>query len=444
MRVLSSHWKYVSVLSIVLLSTVGCEKKQLGEITAGPVLSTLFNNRMLLLLKGTYASDAPISFSDYNGGTGNFYLDDSGDGKGPEHNINGLPSASNLPIWIDIGEIRVSTKYSKGINELSQIRDPLDSERFWDFIATERQVYCSIPYSLEEDTCAKQNGIFKAQEFFNGNGAVFPSNDPTSETYSCMDPKFMGQCLSMGLGLDTNFGVQYWYTGIYFRSIVTGWALQNGAPVIDITRFDNRRVPGLNIVPRNNFRPGTSDAEKQQLVPKMFPLLYSVQATHRDMQIRGGFDPYILEVRVNMKENLMVHTINRTGGVQQTLVSFSDSLHDNKGEPDIGGNILLRSRVIYPETAASIRITGGSGNLKYYYGVYHSDETEIKTQLPLAATPARPDAQIRYLNNGHYKLYCLGDTERVDGYPETVIRSTEFVVSDIDRRKVLPIELACP
>jgi hypothetical protein len=399
---------------------------------------------MLLLLKGTYATDAPIQFNDYNNGTGALYVDDSGSDIGPDHNLSGVPSAGNLPIFIDIGEIRVSSNFQKGFNDLSQIRDPKDSEKFWDFIATERQVYCTSPYSLEEDTCIKTDGLFKSQEFFNGNGAIFPSNDPSAQTISCADPEYFAQCAALGYDISKSFGIQYWYTGIYFRALVTGWAMQNGAPLIDSARFDNRRVPGLNIVPRNNYLPGTSDVEKQEIIPKMFPLLYSVQGGQRDMQIRGGFDPYILEVRMNMKENLMVHTVNRTGSVQQSLVSFSDAIYNNKGEPDIGGNLLLRSRIIYPEFAASLRITGGTGNLKYYYAVYHSDEVETRKQLPLAATPARPDASIKYLNNGTYKLYCIGDTQRVDGYPDTIVSSTEFVVSDVDRRKTLPIELPCP
>jgi hypothetical protein len=434
-----------SILFLAIASfSVGCGDSDLGRLTGGPVFSTFFNNRMLLLLKGTYSTDNPIEFSDYNGGTGQLYQDDFGDEKGPPHNTNALPSAAGLPILLDFGEIRVSTKFQKGINELTQIRDPLDSEDFWDFIASERQVYCTTTYSLEEDTCQKQGGLFKAQEFFNGNGAIFPSNDPTSQTYDCSNPEFLAQCLGIGLTPQDILGTQYWYTGIYFRSMVTGWAIQNGGQLFDQARFDNRRVPGLNIVPRNNYEPRSTDADKQQIVPKLFPLLYSVQGTHRDMQIRGGIDPIILEVRMNMKENLMVHTIDRLGGFRESLVSFSDWNVDNRGEPDIGGNLLLRSRVIYPEFAASLNITGGQGNLRYYYGVYHSDETELRKQLPLAATPARSSASIKYLNPGKYKLYCIGDTERVDGFPETIIRQTEFVVNQEDRRTTINVELACP
>ncbi len=437
----------ISGLCLTFFLLIQCgdrNKLDLGRMTSLPVFSSLLNNRMLLLLKGTYASDDPILFSDYNGGTNALYLDESGEGIGPPHTLDSLPSASNLPIFIDIGEVRLSTQFQKGFNELTQIRDPLDSERFWDFISTKRQVYCTIPYSLEEDTCQSTGGLFKAQEFFNGNGAVFPSNDPTAETYPCSDEKYLPRCLGLGLSPGDVLGTQYWYIGVYFRSLVTGWAIQNGGLLLDQTRFDNRRVPGLNIVPRNNYVPGTTDVDRQQIVPKFFPLLYSVQGTHRDMQIRGGFDPYILEIRMNMKENLMVHTIDRPGRIRQTLVSFSDWKFNNRGEPDIGGNVLIRSRVIYPEFASSLRITGGGGDLRYYYAVYHRDEENLDSHLPLAATPARPDARIRYLMKGKYKLLCRGDIERVDGYPETVVSETEFEIGEFARRETIQVDLSCP
>lgn len=423
---------------------IGCKKSDLGRESVLPVLSTLFNNRMLLLMKGTYSSDNPIGFGDYNNGSGTLYRDNTGVAGDPDFELPNLPSASNLPIYIDFGEVRISSKFQKGINELTQIRDPLDSLKFWDNIATQRQVYCNSPYSLEEDTCQKERGIFKSQEFFNGNGAVYPSNDPTAETYSCSDPQYAILCESHGRPLEGTLGTQYFYTGVYFRSLVTGWGVRNGGILLDSTRFDNRRVPGINIVPRNNYFPGTSDIQKQDIVPKMFPLLYSVQGGQRDMEIRGGFDPYILEIRMNMKENFMVHSFIRPGNIRETLVGFSDALNTHTGEPDMGGNLILRSRIIYPETAASVRITGGSGNLNYYFAIFHSDEVETRKQLPLAATPARADAFIKYLNKGKYKLLCIGDTERLDGFPDTVVRETSFEVSDVDRRATLPVALTCP
>ena len=67
--------------------------------TVLPVLSTLFNNRMLLLLKGTYASDNPLEYSELNNGTGQLYVDASGDYLDPAMDTVGLPSVENLPIY---------------------------------------------------------------------------------------------------------------------------------------------------------------------------------------------------------------------------------------------------------------------------------------------------------------------------------------------------------
>ncbi|GBF50233.1 lipoprotein [Leptospira ryugenii] len=417
--------------SIVLLILVSCRTRvDLGNETTAPVLSTLFNNRMLLLLKGTYSSDSPIEWSDYNNGTGALYIDSQETGNDPTMTLSGLPLAANLPIYIDIGEIRISSKFSKGFNDLTQIRDSLDSTKFWDFIAPNRQVYCTNPYSIDNDTCQSEGGLLKMQDFLNGTGAQYPSNDPSAKTEV------------NGLGV---FGRQYYYTGIYFRSIVTGYATDAGVP-ITTTRFDNRVIPGsgLNIVPRNNYTPGTSNAAKSTIVPKMFPVLYSQKATQRDMEIREGFDPYILEVRINFKENLMAHSYLSARNQVITYVGISDIFFDHKGEGDAGGNLIARSRVIYPETASSLVITGGKNSRLHHYAVFRSDETELTTTLPLAATPARSSTKIRYLNAGEYKLVCLGDTTKQDGFPETVVSQTTFSIPEQPFRATYTVELPCP
>lgn len=208
----------------MLLSFSNCRRSEADRIdqTRNPVLSTLFNRRMLLLLKGTYSTDNPLQFSETNNGTGNIYLDDQGDGGDRTFDLVGLPSAQNLPIFLDIGEVRISSKFTTGINNLTQIRDPAQSQKFWDFIANERRVFCTVPYSLETDSCTEDNGIQKANDFFSGVGAQYPSNDPSSETISCSNPEFFVECAARGFGPGTTLGRQYYYTGVYFRSILTG------------------------------------------------------------------------------------------------------------------------------------------------------------------------------------------------------------------------------
>jgi hypothetical protein len=412
------------IFFLILLSFFGCGNSMKNvKRTKYPVISTLFNNRMLLLLKGTYASDNPLSFSELNDGTGNLYLDEQGDGNDPPLDLNGLPSAANLPIYIDFGEVRISSQY-KGPQALDLIENIRQSKLFWDFIAPERQVYCTFPgYTIFSNTCEKNGGISRIEEFFNGSGAKYPSNDPTAEARGYT-------------------GSQYYHAGVYFRSFVTGYAKENGVLKIN-TRFDNYDVIGANIVPRNSYPPNTTDVDKQNITPKMFPVFYTVEDGHEDMTIRPGYDPYILEMRMNIKENLMVHSWTTPTSVVQTIVGFSDWKFNHTGQPDMGGNLILRARVIYPEYSSKLIITGGTQSFRHYYGVYRAKEQELRNQLPLAATPVRNENTIKYIHEGSYRLVCLADQEKVDGYPETVVRETFFEVPSIPRQTIT-VDLPCP
>jgi hypothetical protein len=384
--------------------------------TALPVLSSLFNNRMLLLVKGTYATDNPLEFTEINS---NQIYKDADD---TSLDVSGLPALSNLPIYIDFGELRIASKYEpRGLEALESVRD---SKRFWDFIAPERKVFCSQPYTLFSNSCDTDQGLARFAEFMTASGAKYPSNDPTSEAR----------------GFD---GTQYYHAGIYFRSFVTGYAIEGGI-IKTNTRFDNREVIGSNIIPRNSYKPGATDIDKQTLTPLMYPVFYTVGEGHKDMTIRPGYDPYIIEMRVNVKETMMVHSwTNFTGGIQ-TIVGFSDWRNDHKGEVDMGGNMLLRARVIYPETSSTLNITGGTRSLTSYYALYRAEETDFLKQLPLAATPVKGStANIKYIHGGTYRLKCIQDVTPLDGYPETSIRETTFTVTD-EIRQNINVDLTCP
>lgn len=430
---------YIILIFGILLTFTHCKQGlELGEESSLPVLSTLFNNRMLLLLKGTYSTDSPLEWGELNNGTGDLYIDDQGAGLDPTFNLEGLPKAADLGILLDIGEVRISSKYEKGINDLTQIRNALDSNKFWDFIAPTRQVLCTRTYSFDNNTCIEGNGLLRANDFFTGIGAEYPANDPSAYTVSLTDAISFNQATGGKI-----MGRQYYYAGIYFRSLVTGYAKNGNAPLI--IRFDNRpNIIGSNIVPRNNYFPGTAAVAKTDIVPKMFPALYTQKPTQADMEIRDGFDPYILEVRVNIKENLMVHSYTSAASSTITYVGISDSQYDHKGEGDAGGNLLTRARVMYPETASNITITGGGNSLRHVYGVYRILETEITNVLPLAATPAKTGAKIQYLNPGDYKLICLADATKIDGFPDTVVRETTFSIPEFPFRQTYNVDLSCP
>lgn len=395
-----------------------------AKFTALPVLSSLFNNRMLLILKGTYATDNPLDYTEIN--DNQLYRDI--ETEDPTFDLVDIPTYSNLPVYIDIGELRIASSYQPG--GLEQIQSIRDSAKFWDFIAPERQVYCSIPYTLFTNSCERNNGTLRYAEFVNEGGAQYPSNDPTADAR----------------GFD---GTQYYHAGVYLRSIVTGFAREGGAPISN-TRFDSRLVSGSNIVPRNSYKPGASDVEKQSLTPLMYPIFYTVDVGHDDLTIRPGFDPYILEMRINIKETMMVHSWVSFFGNIQTMVGFSDWKFGHVGQADMGGNVLLRPRVIYPEFSSSLTITGGTRDLRAYYVIYRAAEDVNKDNinnpkhLPLIATPVKGSSnRIKYIHKGDYNLFCVRDESPIDGFPEKYISQTSFSVSDAPRQE-LSIELVCP
>ncbi len=416
--IVSNQPKSKILITILLFLFLSNCTKDVSNVnyTSLPVLSSLFNNRMLLILKGTYASDNPFEYFEINNNTLFTDKDDT------SLDVSSLPLLSSLPIYIDFGELRIASKYEpRGLEALQSVRD---SKNFWDFIAPQRQVYCSQPYTLFSNTCDTDQGLVRYSELMSGFGAKYPSNDPTADSR----------------GFD---GTQYYHAGVYIRTFVTGYAIENGIPKTN-TRFDNRDVIGSNIVQRNSYKPGASDIDKQTLTPLMYPIFYTAGEGHKDMTILPGFDSYIIEMRINMKENLMVHSWTNFTGNIQTIVGFSDWRNNHAGEIDMGGNILLRSRVIYPETASTLNITGGTRSLNSYYALYRAEETDFTNQLPLAATPVKGStANIKYIHGGNYRLKCIQDVNPVDGYPETSIRETTFTVTDTFRQ-VINVDLTCP
>jgi hypothetical protein len=430
------------IIFCLLLLTFNCDngRASLGKYRGVPfpVISSLFNQRMLLLLKLTYATDSPLEFSDYSNGTGQLYQDSNGNGTAgadPTFDLNGLPLAQNLNFFIDIGEIRISSKFDLSVQSFGvlALNDINKTRRFWDRIAVRRQVYCSQVYSLGDNSCFQTGKIYweVIKQLFNGEGVQYPSVDPTAEDF----------------GRTYNTGTLYPATGLFVRNFITGWARENNT-LITNTLFDNNRIltGGANIIPRNNFNPGTPDVDKNTTrAPQMFPVftyLYDKQLD--DMRIRPGIDPYILEVRANVKENLMVHSYTTLNNTTQTVISFSDWRLPHSGESDMGGNLLLRSRVIYPETAASLNITGGTRSRIHYYAIYREDENNFKDFLPLIATPVKEGtSKIKYISPGRYRLRCLADTTPQDGFPETLVRETTFGVS-LEIRQQLTVSLTCP
>ncbi|MCE9599374.1 MAG: hypothetical protein K8S54_15525 [Spirochaetia bacterium] len=338
------------LISLLILTTA-CRSKD-----SEPLLSMLLdtNSKTVLILKGTYASDRPLEFTEING---NQLFRDADD---TSLDVAGLPAYSDLPIYLDIGEVRLSSRdYGTG---LWGIETAKDAKAFWDVISSERQVYCSQPYSasLENDSCYATGGLINYQEFMNGRGALYPSRD----------------------------------------------------------------VDATNITTSVQYEPDTNDALKQLLAPQWFPLHFNSimsNITPNAMIMTNEQTTRVVEIRFNMKENMMVHGVNDTNGYR-TVVAFSDWRKGHAQQRDLGGNVLMRARVYYPDYVNTLTITGGTQNPRFYYAIVDPMETFIEDNLPVAATPVRNGSNtIQNLMGGvNYLLQCRYDANN-DGYPETLV-----------------------
>ncbi len=380
--------------------TAGCTGA--GDSNDLALLSNLINNRLIVILKGTYATDRPLARGEINNNTLFSDADDPAD-------LSGLPSYADLPIYLDIGEVRLSTK--NFLDPLVEINSPKAAEDFWDVVSTTRQVYCSQPYavSLENDSCYDTGGLINFIEYTNGRGALYPSRDVGPGTYL--------------------------HAGVFMRGMVTGFARADGAPLL--TRFDNNEVLGANIMTRVNYDPGLSIAERQILVPQFFPLHHVVTwGQQTTMVVDSSNSPLVLEIRSNLMENLMVHTFVNSQAKTQTIVAFSDWRKPHAGEDDMGGNILTRARIFNPVFTSDVRIGGGTASSRHYYAVYIQNECadlngvyqcDRNDWLPLAATPVRngTDNILSNLQQGSYVLQCRYDNVP-DGYPEAVLGEVVF------------------
>lgn len=405
--------KIITLGMILSLFSTSCQRQNSGNSSmALAVLSLLVNNRMVVLLKGTYASNDPLSFSEIN--SGKLFVDSD-----ESANIDSasLPSYSKLPIYIDIGEIRLSTKEFLG--DLGSINNQTDSENFWDVLSTERQVYCSriydsYNYNPDFDTCLETNGLFNYTLFMNGEGAQYPSRDVGPGTYL--------------------------HAGVFMRSLVTGYSTVDGQVVQ--AEFDNNDINGANILPRVNYNPGTTSIEKSLLVPQFFPLHHKVEyGQQTTMFVDDSLAPLVVEIRFNIKENLMAHRFLNAENKNQTVITFSDWRKNHTGEDqsDMGGNVLTRARIYNPSTSSDLRITGGSGSIRHYYAVYVANECvdyngavycdKNTEELPVAAVPVRDGKNIiKNLGPNHYVLQCVYD-EVQDGFPEKLLGEVQFDVS---------------
>jgi len=388
--------------SLLLLFLINCTKHE-------ALLSFLTNQRMVVILKGTYATDSPLNFEELNNNVLYTDADDPLD-------LTGVPAYNALPLFFDIGEVRLSSK-SPG-SALVDIKTNADAVKFWDVVSTERQVYCSVPYALrfDNDTCYQTGGLVNFVEFMNGRGAVYPSRDVGAAIYV--------------------------HSGLFIRAYATGFSRAAGA-LIATEKFDNNTIIGSNVLTNLNYDAGIDPTVKATLPPQWFPIHYAeLGPMTPTMNLNSAYTTAVLELRMNIKENLMVHSYTNGSSQQQTIVGISDWRVNHVGQFDMGGNVLARSRIYYPALTVDLNILGGTQSYRHYYALYAGGEKDFVNFLPMAATPVRNGVNtIRYLNAGEYTLLCMKDTI-ADGYPEEVVRSTTVTIGT--GPGVAQTSLACP
>ncbi len=400
-----------------------------GEV----LLSYLLNSRMTIVLKGSYASDSPLNFNEINGNK--LFVDHPDDDFGGtiEHQMNGcnpyssqtcLPAYDKLPLYIDIGGIRLSPQNTN----LDAVTSPDDSENFWDIVSNSRQVYCNQFYatSSDADSCFQNDGLNKFKDFMNGKGAIYSSNDVSDQDYI--------------------------HVGVFVRRIVTGWAYQNSVLKENVL-FDNARLRGENITGFVSVPPNVPDGRRN--VPEWFPLHYRVKNNQSVLRKGSDYLPIVLEIRFNMKENLMAHSITtvQTGrqDVKRSVITFSDWRvnHEDTGNNTssrLGGNVLMRARLFYPHRVSRLVINNtGTVAAGHYYALYENAETDRANSLPYAATPARSGTnnQLNHIMPGSYQLLCYHANDD-NGYPEPLVGSAMMSITIPDQGQVINETMSCP
>lgn len=413
-----------------------------GHCTNELPISELLNNTITLKVLGTYESNDPY---------GDFGLkrDDIISKAGTVYSIAGSsPSLSydsttpttagvlayyayNLggtqaKYYIDLAEIRMAQ--GQGKNSSQSISD------YWSQFAISRQLMCS-DYSTAETklltNCQDANGVDRLSQFFNG-GFSYPAVDVKSGSWN--------------------------HLGIYFRRFVTypaavftgdgsySGSSQTIAENSVTAAFDNRTIYGHDIENYLQNRYGESVTQG-----RMFPL----ERTDLSLQVVEDHEPYVLEVRIFLKNLMMVHLRQVTGNATTASDSSNSALvyvgpadwkvnHafvDTVSGNTIVGNatrqadsLAMTARMYQPAKVGSIQMSSAA-NSGEYFAVVAAGTAFTGSVLPLAAT-AGTNTTISNLPPGSYDVYrtcdklmckytstggtCDATVTGTDGYPETV------------------------
>ena len=389
-------------------------------------LSDLINNTITLKVLGTYESNDPADWE-------NLAIDDvitagGVTGASPaigvgsnlvDYVTNGTSGLAVRPkevrFYIDIAEIRLARGQGKSSSQ--SISD------YWSQFAIDRQLLCS-DYNTAEggrilQNCSDQNGIQKLYDFFNG-GFTYPAVDVQHGLYN--------------------------HLGIYFRRFVTAPAVRysTDGTYTDSTKkeetvtavFDNRTMFGFDIetLMQNNYGENSSE-------PRMFPL----QRKDLSLQVYNDSEPYVLEVRVFVKNNMMVHILQPNDATNAAFTyvappdwnvnhAFTDSVNGIKQ----GGAMLMTARTYQPAKVGTLLMDNTftpATNISYFAAVPAGTTFDPKSALPLMAVRSTFNT-IKNVPPGTYDVYRTCDVRRctnastagscdnlvgVDRFPETAV-----------------------
>ncbi len=336
--------------------------------------------------------------------------------------------ADRLKYYIDIAEIRIAQGQGKSSSQ--SIAD------YWSQFAISRQLMCSSYDSADGrglSNCSDSAGIDRLNSFFNG-GFTYPAVDVPSGIFN--------------------------HVGIYFRRFATYPAARfrgdgsyndgaNNATTdptvaenIMTAAFDNRTIYGIDI---ESFLQNAYDGTNTE--PLMFPL----QRKDLSLNIANDHEPYVMEVRMFIKNAMMVHVIqntvpgtvpldnNNVGNSAFVYVAPADwninhAYQDLNNNLRQGGALAMTARIYQPAKVGSIKMSATAAG--DYFAVQPSGTTYVTpvTTIPLAAT-AGSNTVISNLQPGIYdvyrtcdKTYCSNastagtcdNATGTDGFPETV------------------------
>ncbi len=350
--------------------------------TNEPVLSQLYNDRITLIVKGTYESNDPYGWQ-------GIYTDDGVTTKGITF-TNNVTNQSEIKWYIDLAEMRMAQSTAKPSGDTNA--------EYYMLFAQERQVMCSDTsalYGKSLDTCISENGTAKLNAFF-GDGLQIPAVDVKAGDYK--------------------------HFTIYFRKLVT-WPSEKytAGGVYEgnlVTLFDNRYIYGTDIEGIYQYK--STDLST--------PVLFPLQRTDLSLHVEDSERPYVMEVRIFLKNLMMKHVMDYTLTNEQiSFVGPSDWAANHQYSTAIyqktmGENMIFTARIYHPDDVGSIQITMADAPNYCYWAVVKAGESfDPLARMPLAATQAKQNYQIKNLPSGSYDLYKTCDPVGVkhDGYPET-------------------------